>query len=106
MTIESGSENVGGQQVTAGFLAKALLTWGDSARVRITQKRVKQLVDKTFPTISSEELRKRSKAIYLVITQLVENGWLESEEADAFRSFNNKAEANTLAQQGNRNHDA
>lgn len=73
--------------LTAGTIAKMLLSLSDSRGVDITKARAKEYVNRLFPTISSAELLRRTKAVYTVATQLKENGWLESDEAKSLRHF-------------------
>ena len=97
MGLEDGSNDIGAQQgkasggqVTAGMVAKSLLAWADAQGIQITQKKVKDFVNRMWPTISGHELLTRSRKIFYLCSQLEANGWLESEEAQSFKAFDTK----------------
>jgi len=79
-----------GAQITAGTVAKSILAWADSQGVKLTQRRVKQFVDRMWPGISGAELLSRSRKLFYLVAQLEANGWLESEEAQQYKRFDRK----------------
>ena len=84
-----------GAQITAGTVAKSILAWADSQGVKLTQRRVKQFVDRMWPSISSAELLSRSRKLFYLVAQLEANGWLESEEAQVYKQFDSKMQKRT-----------